>query len=249
MNIQTLPETEKELAIRAIIARGLVTPGGRLRKLAGLWRACAFRTLFFGAGDCLALGLLLAACLWGLLAQADPRLLACLAFAVSPFAYTASHLLTVWKEHMTQLYEMKMTCRYTIRQVGALRMVYFSGLNLLLNTASLSVLSRFCFPGAALWRLLGLSFTAVFLYGILLLLCQLFLRPGLRAAAPPLLWGAACTLLLGRYGVRAERFLLSLPGLVVAAAALVSLLIYLAALSACLLHIPENREEEPYAVG
>ncbi len=214
--------------------RGLVRPNDKLEKILEIRRACTFRTLFFGVGDCLFLGFLLAACLWLLFIQAGSQVPVCMIVAVSPFAYMASYVLTAWKDYRLQLFDMRMTCRYTIRQISAFRMVYFSGMNILLNGFVLLRFRRFWIPGAMLWKVLGLSFVSVFVYGAMLLLFQIRGKPCLTMIAPPFLWGTLHTAIIAFCGEKLERFLLDIAGSLVLFFGSVAFSAYLTALSVLL---------------
>ena len=230
MNIQRLSETERNLAIQKIVKKGIITPGDRFRKIMDIKRVCTFRTLFFGVGDCLFIGLLIAVCLWMLLMQADSQVIICIIFTISPFAYISLYALTTWKEHVIQLYEVKMTCRYTFRQISAIRMIYFSGINMILNVLMLFWLLTFKLSASLFWKAMGLSFAAVFLYGAIMLIFQIKGKPYLTAAFPPALWGTINALVIAFYGERMEQMLLGLAGVLVFITAVVMCLIYFAAL-------------------
>lgn len=247
MNIQKLSEAEKELAVSEIVRKGVVTPGSRLKKIIEIKRICTFRTLFFGVGDCLFLGILTAACLWMLFIQAGMQVIVCMTFAISPFAYMASYLLTVWKEHLLQLYDVKMTCRYTIRQVSAFRMIYFGGINLFLNVLMLAWLMKFRVPAVTFGKLLGLSFGAIFLYGVMMLGFQIKGNSCEAAVLPPVLWGLLNGMVIIFYGKKLEQILLNLAEGLVFMIAVVIFVIYLITLCAYL--FSKAGEGRDYAVG
>ena len=247
MSIQKLSEAEKDFAISEIVEKGVVKPRDKFRKLFEVRRACTFHTLFFGVGDCFLLGFLIAASVWLLLIQAGSQVIICMVFAVSPFAYIVSYLLTSWKEHRLQLYDIKMTCRYTVRQVSAFRMICFSGTNIFLNVLMLSLLMRFQLPAIAFWKILGLSFVSIFLYGIIMLVFQIKGMPYLTTVLPPVLWGIINVFVIAFYGERLEIMLLNLAGSLVFTITVIAFAGYLIALF--VFFISKTREEENYAVG
>lgn len=247
MSIQKLSEIEKDSAVRQIVQNGVVSPMDKIRKIIHIWQMCTFRTLFFGVGDCLFFGLLIAASLWLILLRADSKVIVCLIFSVSPFAYIASYLLTTWKEHLLQLYEIKMACRYTIRQVSAFRMLYFSGANLLLNVFMISVLVRFQFSGVAFWKTLGLSFSAVFLYGLLMLAFQIKGKPYLTMLIPPVLWATVNTFVVAFYGEKLEGILLGLANGLVVIIMIALIVTYLITLYGFI--ISQTKGEDFYVIG
>ena len=133
MNIEMLSEDKKNLAIQEIIEKGILSPRDRFRKLTAAFRFCLPRYLFFDMGDCIFIGLLAAFIGWVLLWRVNDNFLCCSLLVASPFAYMAIYLLTTWKEYQQQMYEMKMVCFFDLYQVTALRMLYFSSLNIVLN--------------------------------------------------------------------------------------------------------------------
>ena len=230
MNIQRLSESERDIAIQKIIKKGIITPGDRFRKIMDIKRVCTFHTLFFGVGDCVFIGLLIAVCLWMLLMQADPQVVICIIFTISPFAYISLYALTTWKEHVIQLYEVKMTCRYTFRQFDAFRMMYFSGINMILNVLMLFWLLTFKLSVVLFWKAMGLSLAAVFLYGAIVLIFQIKGKPYLTAVFPPAFWGTINALVIAFYGEKMEQMLLDLAGVLVFIIAVVMCMVYFVAL-------------------
>lgn len=247
MNIQKLSETEKDLAISEIIRRGVISPRDKLGKMLEVRRTCTFHTLFFGVGDCLFIGLIAAVCVWMFLIHSGSQVIVCMIFAASPIAYIAAYLLTAWKERLLQLYDIKMTCRYTLRQIFAIRMVYFSGINILLNVLILFLFMRYWFSAVAFWKVMGLSFTAVFLYGAITLCVQIKGKPYLSTILPPVLWGTISVLVTALYGEELEKMLLNLAGSLVLIITVAVLVIYLIAMFA--FFISRNKGEDNYAVS
>ena len=215
MNTWKLSETEKEKAIQNIVQHGVVSPADKIKEILDVSRSCSFRILFFGVEDCLFLGILITICLWFFLLQFHTKTILCSVFALSPFAYISCFVLTTWKEHLVQLYEVKMSCHFTIRQVIALRMIYLSLGNMLINTIALSFFVQTQNTVIPFWKTLGLSFTSLFLYGIFLLFFQIKGRMYLSVAVPSVIWGVCNLFITIYYGNRLEKMLLSLTDTVV----------------------------------
>lgn len=227
MNTWKLSEIEKEKAIENIVKHGVVTPADRIRELREVSRACPFRVLFFGASDCLFLGVLITVCLWLFLLSFDTKIILCSVFALSPFAYISSYFLTAWKEHIVQLYEVKMSCHYTIRQVTALRMMYFSLGNMLINTVCLYLFIQTQTILIPFWKTLGLSFSSLFLYGAIMLFFQIKGKLYLSIAIPPFVWGLLNLAVIMLYGEQLEKLFLNLAGGLVLIILLVTCVVYL----------------------
>ena len=195
-------EDEKQRAITGILDAALPRRVSFARELWTVLEQVGPRGLLFGAGDCLALSLLIwALCLLPALALASSTgSLAPALFLFSPLLYAALSLLTGWKALQTGLWEWTWTFRVSARMVAALRMLGFGGVSVLL-----------CVPAnGALWLLTGqersfgwmlaLSLASQFLYGALSLVCQRLRGPARWLAAPvgwvllglvPLIWPRA----------------------------------------------------------
>lgn len=212
MNTWKLSDIEKEKAIQDIVQHGVVSPADRIKELLNVSKACPFRVLFFGVGDCLFLGVLITVCVGLFLLQFNMQTILCSVFALSPFAYIISFFLTTWKEYIVQLYEVKMSCHYTIRQVTALRMIYFSLGNMLINTAILALFVQTQTTFIPFWKTLGLSFSSLFLYGVIMMLFQIKGNLYLSVAIPPVIWGLLNLLVIMCYGEQMEKTLYNLTG-------------------------------------
>ena len=188
---EIIPPTaaEREASIRLILDNGLPEREGLLRA----FRHVPLGALFAGMGDCLFLSLLISLlCLLPASALASERApLAPLLFLLSPAFYALLHLLTSWKERMSGTLEWKRTCRVNFRAVNALRMLCFGGVALLLCVPQCLLLWRVVGKSVSLLWMMGVSFSSLFLYGLLTL-------SALNWAVwlPPLLWTAAGIALL-----------------------------------------------------
>lgn len=220
LNDLKLSETQKEAAIQNIVKQGVISPSDRIRKLINVALKCPFRILFFGVGDCLFIGVLITACLWLFLMQLDTQVILCCVFALSPFAYIISFLLTSWKEYALQLYEIRSSCRYTMHQVTALRMICFSFINMMINAAALLLLVKMQAAFIPFWKALSLSFSSLFIYGVIMLFFHIKGKSFLSALIPPMLWCAFSLAAVMWCGSRIEVLLTGMAG-----GAVVSLLI------------------------
>ncbi|MCM1468375.1 MAG: hypothetical protein NC086_09520, partial [Alistipes sp.] len=168
-------EEEKNKSIARILEKGVVPPRRLLGGLIGILREVRVRDLFFGVGDCVFLAFLGVFLLWGgvfraVMKQADAAYL--LIFFFSPFLYALLHTLTVWKDIMAGTYEQLMVLKISLRRMTVLRMFVFGGFSVVLT-----VLTGVCFfvllPGSvSVFKVLGLSFTSLFLFAWLELLAE-----------------------------------------------------------------------------
>lgn len=215
MNTWKLSEIEKEKAVQNIVRQGVVSPIDNIREVWNVSKVCSLRILFFGVEDCVFLGGLITICLWLFCLQLNMKTILCSVFSLSPFAYISCFAFTMWKEHLIQLYEVKMSCHFTIRQIIALRMLYLSLGNMLMNTLVLSLFVRTQTTVITFWKTLGLSFASLFLYGLFMLFFQLKGRRYLSVALPSILWIVCNLCLTIWYGERIEKLFLNLADLLV----------------------------------
>lgn len=182
-------QAEREASIQKILDSGLAP--ARFR-----WRSLPLSALVFGVEDCLFLAVLLgllpaAGCFVypAVLARELPGLL----FLSAPLLYAAAHILTMWKEAQCGTLEWKRTCRLSLETLTALRMGLFGGAAVLVCIPVDLLLWRASSGMLSLVRMLGISFSSLFLYAVLTLtLC----RPRWGLIAPAVVWAALGALLL-----------------------------------------------------
>ena len=131
------------------------------------------------------------------------------------------------------MYEIKMTCYFNLHQVTALRMLYFSGFNLIWNFISLLAERRFSILGVMFWRLLGVSFSGIFIYGILLIAIQTKFRRRMSFVLPPAVWLMSNSLIFIFWNENAEKIIMNLSVCTVYIAAAALFALYISALFIC----------------
>lgn len=180
---------EREASIQKILDTGLTSARPS-------WRSLPLSALVFGVEDCLFLAVLL-----GLLPAAGyfvpPEVLARelpgLLFLAAPLLYAAAHILTMWKEAQCGMLEWKRTCRLPLETLTALRMGLFGGAAVLVCVPVNLLLWRASGGALSLIRMLGISFSSLFLHAALTLtLC----RPRWSLTAPAVVWAALGAALL-----------------------------------------------------
>ena len=182
-------KAEREASIQKILTNGLtaVQPS---------WRELPLYALVFGVEDCLFLAVLL-----GLLPALGyfipqdvlaPELPGAL-FLTAPLLYSAAHILTMWKESQCGTLDWKRTCRLSLQTLTALRMLLFGGAAVLVCVPVNLLLWRACGGALSLPRMLGISFSSLFLHAALTLAFRHF-RWG--PAVPAAVWMLLSTVLL-----------------------------------------------------
>ena len=160
-------KTEREASIQKILDKSLspVRPD---------WRSLPLSALVFGVEDCLFLAALLGV-MPVLLAfvPADnlAALLPVILFLSSPLLYAAAHGLTMWKESLSGTLDWKRTCRMPLQTLMALRMLLFGGAAVLVCVPVNLLLWQASGGEMPLGRMLGVSFSSLFLHAALSLAC------------------------------------------------------------------------------
>ena len=164
-----MPEPmERKAAIRRVLDKGLAParPG---------WRSLPLSALVFGVEDCLFLAVLL-----GLMpmllafapAESFAGHLAELLFLTSPLLYASAHGLAMWKEALSGTLDWKRTCRLPLQTLMALRMLLFGGAAVLVCVPVNLLLWQASGGEMPLGRVLGVSFSSLFLHAALSLACR-----------------------------------------------------------------------------
>ena len=152
------------------------------------WRSLPLCALVFGVEDCLFLAVLLGvmpALLAFVPADNLAALLPVILFLSSPLLYAAAHGLTMWKESLSGTLDWKRTCRMPLQTLMALRMLLFGGAAVLVCVPVNLLLWQASGGEMPLGRVLGGSFSSLFLHAALSLACG---RMKLGPVIPAALW-------------------------------------------------------------
>lgn len=190
--VDWFPDQEaRDKSIAQIIEKGMPVRQSLMTALPWMWKRVRLKGLLFGVEDCCFLALLLFVLLWGgifICADRNVRILNLLLFWLSPFLYGLLHILSAAKQIMTGTYELLMTCRLSLRQMTVLRMLLFGGISLCLSTGTNLMLWLILGDGCSLLKMLGISFTSLFLFAWLELMAEGRGKAPLAWMIVPLLW-------------------------------------------------------------
>lgn len=200
---------EKNAAVKVILCEAMPPKENvfsLLRELSGVF---GLRNLFFGIGDCVYLTVLLTFLLYTAVVAMAKQVLCSAVFTASPFLYLAAWLLVVWKEEKSGMLTLQGVCKYTPVHVSAIRMLCFGGMSLLVDIPVAAIAG--VLQAGDFWKLLMLSFCALFLYAVLLLCLLLHCKARFAVSVLPVVWGSVCLLPLLKDYVQCETFLRNLP--------------------------------------
>lgn len=217
MSIPMPTKEEKERAIHTIICHSMPHKQSIFAVMAEVFKTIGFRNLFWGTGDCLFLSILCSiifVIVFIMPISVYSGFQYLVLFFISPLFYSLLNIITAWKELQSGTYEIKMTCHYTLRELTALRMLFFTGFCVILDVLLAGAVSCLSTHGLAILQLIGISLSALFLYGtftMFLLTKRLTLH---KQLVVPVLWSILC-LLPFVLKINVEEVLLALPNTVV----------------------------------
>lgn len=197
MSIKMPDSEEKKRSIQMILEKGIPSGKSLPMLIPDLIGRIGMGNLFWGTQDCIFLALIGTAALaiLFLLPAASYMEISLLGlFFVSPAFYGLLHLLTIWKEQQSGLYEIKMTCQYTLRELTALRMVFFGGASVLIDVLFVLLLCRKPQVILSLLQMMGISLSALFLYGMATLMLLSVGRKKESQLLVPIVWCFLCVL-------------------------------------------------------
>lgn len=202
---------EKNRAIEQILSKGLSKPKSLWGYIQELYRALGLRHIFRGSAP--AIVITVAATLIGirLFPYAQEQLPYAFLFALAPVFFLTAVCITEAIERADGLYAIKMTCKYTIQQITAFRVLCFSLLGAVFCTLINLYFSGRLSVDYSLFKALSLSFCALFLCAVLtLIMLRLFNRVWMFLAAI-LLWMALSIFPIRVFGYSWELFLARIP--------------------------------------
>lgn len=154
--------TEKDKAIQAILSKGLTKSKSLWEHLWEIYRALGIRYIFFDTSKAIVISVASMPILIMLYPFSPEQYIYSTLFAVAPVFFIFIVLLAETIERVNGLYELKMTCKYTVQQIAAFRVLCFS----LLGAAGCILISLY---------FSRLSVTYDFVRAFSLSLCDLFL--------------------------------------------------------------------------
>lgn len=191
MQIDYPSQKETEQAIKAICEKG-VRPQKLPHFLWEMTSSFGFTNAFRKVTDALLLSVVLYAAALALLGVAvlspefEKRLLSPLIFAFSPLLYLLFAFFCGLKERESGVFDLKMTCRYTVHHLLAYRMFVFALVSLSVDSVLLMfVTSRSELP---FFSTFCLSSLALLIFSLSLMWALLHLRSGKAIGLVTLLW-------------------------------------------------------------
>lgn len=243
MSIKMPSEEEKNCSINLILDRGIPSKKYLQIEISRLISEIGLRNLFWGIWDCVFLALLggiTMGVLFIIPSAMQEQLLPVGLLLISPAVYALLHFLTMWKEQQIGLYEIKMTCHYSLKELTALRMAFFGGASAFLDVLFVLCLRQQAEIFFSFFQMLGISLSALFLYGT----ATLFMLSHAKSShqwSVPVSWCTVCIVpMIFHADIRG--ILMKIPGIVALAVAFLTAFLFFLQLE----HYLSNRKGGVY---
>lgn len=221
MTIMEPSPAERDKAIEHILLNGLSKPQGLWKSLCEMYRALGLRYIFCDMAYATVMSIVMTVGFAVLYPLSPERHTYATLFAVAPVFFILVVIVTETMEKISGLYELKMTCKYTIQQITAFRVLCFSLIGAVF-CAFTSLYFSWLLMEENLFRAFSLSFCAMFLCAFLTMFILRRFRWKWNHLSIMLLWTVINLFPAGILGQRWESFLAEIPvalTLLVAAAA------------------------------
>lgn len=226
MNIIEPSQYEKDKAIEDILSKGLSKPKSLLGYLGNLYSALGFRYIFFEMAFPIVMTVIATICFIVLYPLTLEQHLYATLFAIAPLFFLFIVLFTETMEQINGLYELKMTCKYTILQIAAFRVLCFSFLGTMFCTFISLYFSRLS-AVYSFFKTVSLSLCALFLCAFLAIsLMRHFNWKWIHFSAM-LLWITLSFMPIWILGERWELFLSQIPAAITMFAAVIACSLFL----------------------
>jgi len=244
MNIDMPSFEEKERAIEYILSEGLTKPKSLWRHLYEMYRALGFQYLFLNTAQPVIISVALMFGFIALFPLSPEKYINTVLFASAPVFFISVVLLTETAERISGMYELKMTVKYTIRQITAFRLVSFS----LTGTVLCTVTGLYCrfSDGYHFLRAYSISLCALFLCSFLSMFIMRHFHWKWIHTTPLLLWIGFDLLPVVIFRERWETFLASIPVVVTSFIAVTAFTLFLMELKKIII---THEREVAYYVG
>ncbi|RKN80610.1 hypothetical protein [Paenibacillus ginsengarvi] len=200
--------TDKNESIEFILSQGLAGPRTARERMADMVRSLGLRFLFWDTGYSLFFAALTLAGVFVLFSLTPDAYRCTAAVAAAPLLFLAAILFAETSERLGGLYELKQTCRYTIRQITAMRVTCYS----VVGSAFTAVIAAVSADnGYEFLSLFPLCLSALFVCAVLALYVQQVLHSNWVHAAFSAAWVIANVALPFALGEKWEAILREMP--------------------------------------
>ena len=203
-----MTDNDKNKSIEYILAQGFVAPPTLKERIATIHNLFDLKLIFWNLNYSIIFAFVTTLAVLFLFRHAPVDFRYSVAVGLSPLTFLSIVLFAEITERNCTLYELKQTCRYTSRQITALRCICYSIVGVVFAVGITA------FSTAGLWqffRLLPLCLGGLFLFATIELLVIRFLRGNWSVAIFSGMWILANLALPLIFREQWETFLLNLP--------------------------------------
>ncbi len=226
MNIIEPSQKERDKTIEEILLKGLSKPNSLWKYLCDIYRALGLRYIFCNMGYAMILTVILTTGFVLVYPLTQVQHIYASVFALTPVFFIFLVMVTETIEKVSGLYELKMTCKYTIQQITAFRMLYFSLTGIVFSTLISIYISRFLMVYNLL-RIFSLSLCALFLCAFLTIFILRRFNWKWNHSSVLLFWILSGLLPARILGEQWELFLVQLPIVITIFVAIVACILFL----------------------
>jgi len=226
MNIIEPSKTEKDKAIEDILSMGLSKPKCLWKYLSDMYTALGLRYIFFDMAFSILMTIFVTSgfTLLYLFTLEQHRYTGL--FAIAPIIFISHILFSETIEQVNGMYELKMTCRYTVQQIAAFRILSFSLFGTVFCTFISLHSSQFLIDDT-FFKMLSLSLCALFLCAFLTIFLMRHIQWRWIHVYSILLWIGIDSLLICLLGKDWELFLSQMPIIITMSIATISCILFL----------------------
>jgi hypothetical protein len=163
----------KNASIEYILSQGLVKPQTTRERISEMLRSIGFRFIFWDTGYSLFFAAVTLAGVLVLFSFAPDDYRCSASIAVAPLVFLLITMFAETTERTCGLYELKQTCRYTIQQITALRVICYSVVGFVFTVVIATISTD---SGYEFLSLFPLCLSALFLCATLSISCMRFLH-------------------------------------------------------------------------
>ena len=236
--------TQKDISIDYILDKGLQKKRSLWSMLTEIYRTLGFRLVFWDTAQAFVLTALTLTGLLLFLPFSAQTLQHTLLFGCSPLLFVVVVFFSETIERVDGLYELKLTCKYTIRQIVAFRILFFSLLGIVFSVGLTVYSANNSFE---VLRLLPLSLSALFICSFICLSLVRRFSGKLTYAIAALLWAVISFVPALAIGEKWELFLSGLPVAITVCVLVLSCVLFLVELKKYM--VSSHKEDMIYAVG
>jgi hypothetical protein len=178
-------EKEKNASIEYILSQGLIKPQKARERIVEMINAVGFRHIFWDTGYSLFFAAVTVAAVLVLYALSPYQYRYSTSVAVAPLMFLLITAFTETTERVSGLYELKQTCRYTVRQITALRVLCYGGVGAVF-TAVIAVIGAS--DAYEFLSLFPLCLSSLFVCAALSMMAFRFVRGKWASAAYSVIW-------------------------------------------------------------